>query len=61
MSDDKKCGAKSEVGQLFLDFGATGLGKLVKGLNSLSASFLLAKNGAEQALKPIISMPQNAG
>lgn len=38
MSDDKKCGAKSEAGQLFLDFGATGLGKPVKGLNPLSAS-----------------------
>lgn len=60
MSDDKKSGAKNEAGQLFLDFGATGLGKLVKGLNSLSASFLLTKNGAEQALKPIISMSQNA-
>lgn len=60
MADDKKGGAKSEAGQLFLDFGATGLGKLVKGLNTLSASFLLTKNGAEQALKPIISMSQNA-
>ncbi len=38
MSDDKKGGAKNEAGQLFLDFGATGLGKPVKGLNSLSAS-----------------------
>ena len=61
MADDKKGGAKSEAGQLFIDFGASGLGKLVKGLNSLSASFLLTKNGAEQALKPIMSMSQNAG
>lgn len=61
MADDKKGGAKSEAGQLFIDFGAKGLGKLIKGLNSLSASFLLTKNGAEQALKPIISMSQNAG
>ena len=56
MSDDKKGGAKSEAGQLFLDFGATGLGKLMKGLNSLSASFLLTKNAAQQAINPLVGL-----
>ena len=53
MSDDKKGGAKSEAGKLFIDIGSTGLGTLIKGLNSLSASFLLTKNAASQTSQMI--------
>lgn len=61
MADDKKGGAKSEAGQLFIDFGSTGLGTLIKGLNSISASFLLAKNAAKQMSDMIIKPAQEAG
>lgn len=59
--DNKQGGAQSKLGELFIDIGSSGLGTLVKGLNSVSASFLLTKNAATQALKPIISMSQKGG
>lgn len=52
--------AQSKLGELFVDIGQTGLGSLVKGLNSLSASFLLGKKGAQEFLKPIVSLNKNA-
>lgn len=52
--------AQNKLGELFVDIGSSGLGKLVKGLNSLSASFLLTKKGAENFIKPIQSMNTNA-
>ncbi len=61
MADDKQGTAKNKMGELFVDIGSTGLGTLIKGLNTLSASFMLTKNAANQALKPIISMSKNAG
>ncbi len=61
MADDKKGGAKSEVGKLFIDIGSTGLGTLVKGLNSLSASFMLAKNGAKAMADTLIKPAKEAG
>lgn len=61
MSDDKKGGAKSEAGKLFIDIGSTGLGTLLKGLNSLSASFMLAKNGAKAMADSLIKPAQEAG
>jgi hypothetical protein len=59
--NDKKSGAQHELGNLFVDIGSSGLGGLLKGLNSLSATFLLSKNAAEQFAKPIIGMSQTAG
>lgn len=47
--------AKNELGQLFVDIGVGGLGKTLKGLNSISASFLLAKNAAQQMIQPLIN------
>lgn len=51
--------AQSKLGELFVDIGSSGLGKLLKGLNSLSASFLLAKKGGQEFLKPIINLDKN--
>lgn len=59
--NDKKSGAQHELGNLFVDIGSSGLGGLLKGLNSLSATFLLSKNAAEQFAKPIVDLSKNAG
>lgn len=48
--------AQNKLGELFVDIGQTGLGSLVKGLNTLSASFLLGKKGAEEFIKPIANL-----
>lgn len=61
MADDKQGTAKNKMGELFVDIGSTGLGTLVKGLNTLSASFLLAKNGAKQMADMIIKPTKEAG
>lgn len=52
--------AQSKMGELFIDIGASGLGTLLKGLNSVSASFLLAKKGATEFLKPIVTQNRQA-
>ena len=44
---DNKSGASHELGNLFVDIGSSGLGSLLKGLNSLSATFMLTKNAAQ--------------
>lgn len=57
MAEEKKKGAaQEEMGELFVNLGATGLGGLIKGLNAASASFLLTKNAATQMLEPIKKM-----
>lgn len=65
MAEEKKNGAaQEEMGELFVNIGATGLGDLMKGLNAVSAGFLLTKNAAEQFTKPfrqIINQSTNAG
>lgn len=48
------------IGELFVEFGVKGLGSLLKGLNGVSAQFLLTKNAAQQAIKPIVDMSQKA-
>lgn len=58
---DNKSGASHELGNLFVDIGSSGLGTLLKGLNSLSATFMLTKNAAQQFTKPIMDMSKNAG
>lgn len=57
---DNKSGASHELGNLFVDIGSSGLGSLLKGLNSLSATFMLTKNAAQQFTKPIMDMSKNA-
>ena len=48
--------ATNQLGQLFVDIGVGGLGQTLKALNSVSATFLLTKNAATQAVKPFIDM-----
>lgn len=47
--------AQNKLGELFVDIGVGGLGKTLKGLNSVSASFLLAKNAAQQMIQPLVN------
>ena len=53
--------AQNKLGELFVDLGVGGLGKTLKALNSVSASFLLTKNAAQQALSPIVDMSRQGG
>lgn len=48
--------AQNNLGQLFVDIGVGGVGKTLKALNSVSASFLLTKNAAVQMTKPLINV-----
>ena len=52
--------AQSKLGELFVDIGVGGVGKTLKALNSVSASFLLTKNAAVQITKPFINMGKQA-
>lgn len=52
--------AQNNLGQLFVDIGVGGLGQTLKALNSVSASFLLTKNAATQAIKPFVDMGKEA-
>lgn len=53
--------AKNELGQLFVDIGIGGLGKTLKGLNSVAATFLLGKNAANQFIKSVAQPFKEAG
>ena len=46
----------NKLGQLFVDIGIGGAGQAIKSLNSISASFLLVKTAAKEAMKPIVNM-----
>lgn len=52
--------AQNKLGQLYIDFGSSGLGKLVKGLSDVSAGFSIAKNTAEAFTKPLINTAKRA-
>lgn len=52
--------AQNKLGELFVDIGVGGLGKTLKALNSVSATFLMTKNAAVQAIKPIVDMGKQA-
>ena len=52
--------AQNNLGRLFVDIGVGGVGKALKQLNSISASFLLTKNAAVQAIKPFINIGKEA-
>lgn len=58
MAEEQK--QDKDIGELFVEFGVKGLPTLLKGLNSVSASFLLTKNAAEQFTKPIINTGKQA-
>lgn len=58
MADEPKQG--KGICELFVDFGAKGLGTLIKGLKTISARFLRTKNAAEQFVKPIINTGKQA-
>lgn len=52
--------AQNKLGELFVDLGVGGLGKTLKALNSVSASFLLTKNAAQQAITPFVQMSKES-
>lgn len=61
MAEEQQSGAaQNTLGQLFVQLGFKGLPNMMKGLNGLSVQFLLTKNAAQQAIKPILNMSQNA-
>lgn len=49
------------IGELFVEFGAKGLPTLLKGLNTVSASFLLGKNAANQFVQTLTQPAKEAG
>lgn len=51
----------ANLGELFVEFGSKGLGGLIKGLNSVSATFLLTKNAGQQMLQPLANISKQAG
>lgn len=52
--------AQNKLGELFVDIGSNGIGKLVKGLNTISASFLLGKKGAQEFIRPLAQIDKTA-
>lgn len=60
MTEQQQTNSKG-IGELFIEFGTKGLPSLLKGLNTVSASFLLTKNAAEQFSKPFKEMFKEAG
>lgn len=60
MAEQPQNGQSKGIGELFVEFGSTGLGELLKGLNGIKAQFLLSKAAAEQFTKPLINMSKNA-
>ena len=57
----EKGGAQNEAGKLFVDIGIGGLGKALKSLNSISATFLLGQNAAMQFAQTISKPFEEAG
>lgn len=49
------------IGELFVEFGAKGLPTLLKGMNAVSASFLLGKNAANQFVQTLSKPVKEAG
>lgn len=58
---DEQAKNSANLGELFVEFGSKGMGGLIKGLNSVSASFLLTKNAGQQMLQPLANMSKQAG
>ena len=57
---DNNSKAEKGIGGLYIDLGLRGLGNMIKGLNGVSANFLLTKNAIQQATKPLESMSRQA-
>ncbi len=49
------------IGELFVEFSAKGLPSLLKGMNAVSASFLLGKNAANQFVQTLTQPAKEAG
>lgn len=49
---------QNKLGELFVEFGNKGLPGLLKGLNTVSASFLLGKNAANQFMQTLTAIPK---
>lgn len=60
MAEEQQNKNSKGIGELFVEFGTTGLGQFLKGLNGVKAQFLLSKAAAEQFTKPLINMSKNA-
>lgn len=60
MAEQPQNGQSKGIGELFVEFGSTGLGDFIKGLNGIKAQFLLSKAAAEQFTKPLLNMSKNA-
>ncbi len=60
MAEEQQNKNSKGIGELFVEFGTTGLGTFLKGLNGVKAQFLLSKTAAEQFTKPLINMSKNA-
>lgn len=52
--------SQKKLGELFVELGTKGAGKMMGTLNGVSAQFLLTKNAAMQAVKPIVDFTKNA-
>lgn len=62
MAEEKGDGKKSTgIGELFVEFGAKGLPTFLKGLNGVSAAFLLGKNAASQFAQTLTKPIKEAG
>lgn len=62
MAENKGEGKQSQgIGELFIEFGSKGLPTLLKGLNTVSASFLLGKNAASQFANMLTKPIKDAG
>ena len=58
---EKPQAQRNELGHLFVDLGISGVGKTLKSLNSVAASFLLGKNAAVQFAQTISKPFKEAG
>lgn len=60
MANNNTGTAQNSAGQLYVDLGLKGLGGMLKGLNQVSAQFLLTKNAAVQFIKPLADVTKKS-
>lgn len=61
MAENKTGAAQNKLGELFVDLGSKGFPTLLKQLNSVSATFLLGKNAANQFVQTLSKPFKEAG
>lgn len=61
MAEQPQGGAQNKLGELFVELGSKGAPTLLKQLNSVSASFLLGKNAANQFVQTLSQPFKEAG